>query len=1060
MEANFNDETERGALGETMITEAPPSPEKIKEIKIEDKTLVFIVGLPGSGKSTFATSHFPLDSIVSSDNIRGELSNNPRNQLVSDRAFEVAKKIATSRLLAGKIAVIDAQNLTEDNRAQFYIAAEESGAKVTAIFLDVPPEESIARDTARGRHVGTSYIKTRRGLYEAAKRSLEASAHVNEIHVLAPEEIDDVLISLPENYTAEMETDRELRKAVEASQLFIAGAETGFVKREMNTSAERIPIKAGAVLFVEGAGSAEKDELIKNNFLPQQVIDVGSLAKRLGVSESDEAVLDIIKPILYNRLDLNLTTCVVYPADFLFIDDVKKIVARVEQKRNILITAPEIRISDQADQDAEPLDQDAVLTGTVSINRADLAKYQVEIRRDVPDNSPLLLIGDVHGAYTAMRELAHKVRQENLNEESDQPARQIVFVGDMADRGPMSAETVIYITSLVRQGRAILVKGNHDENLQRGLSGEENIPSDAKATLEDLKKRLKPESLQKIARVLEEAPLYKEWKNLVVVHGSLPRIPRADEILSEADARAEGRVMTHGSKNGQYVGGRREVWKLYNTVAKDPDVLAVGGHTHESEPVMDTVSGAAILDASVDMTGELWGMYYPELDLVSAKEPSLSKLFHSMETGVLPEGEELIAFVNYLEAQGLVEMKKGKGEYQGLTIVTYSGITEMSNAWEKYPILRNFRGLIMDDKGNIVARPFEKTHKAGDEIPLDKLDIVPDKVFEKANGSLGVTYFWNGKWRVATKFSFENDDYTKPALEMLSHMDQNSMDPSFTYLFEIILPNDAHFVDYGGKQGLVLLNAISSKTGDTKTWEEVSGTAAALGVRTAEDMTERFKGMTVHQIYDHAQQEGALPNYEGLMAEYTDETGKRLMVKVKTREYTDKKFVRDRLDWEDIITAFDKDTMDITPEKRDSLLKYNFDNAFARAALEARISWIQEECAKVADQIKEFLLLPLGEVRAIYDAESGGDKKAALGKAMKAASLKLAEALKADMGKVDQQTMNMLMGFTRDILSGSENPESRIASYAMTQIRLRIEAEKKKKGKNSFWVIPGDQAGA
>ncbi len=44
-----------------------PSPEGIKEIKIEDKTLILIVGLPGSGKSTLAIKHFPLDAIVSNE---------------------------------------------------------------------------------------------------------------------------------------------------------------------------------------------------------------------------------------------------------------------------------------------------------------------------------------------------------------------------------------------------------------------------------------------------------------------------------------------------------------------------------------------------------------------------------------------------------------------------------------------------------------------------------------------------------------------------------------------------------------------------------------------------------------------------------------------------------------------------------------------------------------------------------------------------------------------------------------------------------------------------------
>src|SRR3989338_9472142 len=98
--------------------------ERGKEIRIENKTLVLIVGLPGSGKSTFATKHFPLDSIVSTDRLRQEMSNNPGNQVISGRAFAVANEIVDSRLSQGKIVVVDAQNLAENNRVQFYQLAD------------------------------------------------------------------------------------------------------------------------------------------------------------------------------------------------------------------------------------------------------------------------------------------------------------------------------------------------------------------------------------------------------------------------------------------------------------------------------------------------------------------------------------------------------------------------------------------------------------------------------------------------------------------------------------------------------------------------------------------------------------------------------------------------------------------------------------------------------------------------------------------------------------------------------------------------------------------------
>ena len=82
----------------------------------------------------------------------------------------------------------------------------------------------------------------------------------------------------------------------------------------------------------------------------------------------------------------------------------------------------------------------------------------------------------------------------------------------------------------------------------------------------------------------------------------------------------------------------------------------------------------------------------------------------------MPGGEDLLNLVKYADELGMIETKQGQGEYAGLTIINYSRTTDASGLWEKLPTLRHFRGLIIDSSGNVVARPFEKTHKAGVEI--------------------------------------------------------------------------------------------------------------------------------------------------------------------------------------------------------------------------------------------------------------------------------------------------------------------------------------------------------
>lgn len=1071
---NFNKNSEKPNW-ENAGSKRIESPEAKKEIIIGKKTLVFIVGLPGSGKSTFAMNHFPADSIVSTDRIRQEISNNPANQLVSGKAFEIAKTLVEERLRRGEIAVVDAQNLSEDTRAQFYQAAEANAAKVEAIFLDVSAEESAERDRARKKNVGGEYIKARRGLHKTGEAGLKRSKHVHAVHTVKSNEFDKISIALPEDDAESLEADKELYKEAGVAEAMITAAETGFLRKEMPNEAERIPVKAGSVIFLQYENNEFAKEFSKENFLPHQIIDAKNIARRIKTDISDQAVLDVMKNILQQRLWLNLTTVISCPREFSFTEELYGAIKYNAEKRKLDIPTTFIRIAADVESQASYDDflpgkeQPKTAPYLLHINEQDVERYRVETFRDQPDDVPLFIIGDVQGCYQAMRKLSDEIRKENIakkKSEEAEPKRIIVFVGDMADRGPYDAEAVIYITSLVRANRAILVKGNHDENLLRGLKGKDVNSEETRSTLQELKRRLKPASLQKITEVLEKAPVVAQWKGVVVAHASLPRIPRPEEKFGEPEEEYEGEEedkgfgerhqITHGARSGRFVGGRAEVWKLHNTVAHDPEVLIVGGHTHEEEPVTDLIAGTTILDASAEIKGKLWGMYYPELELASAEEPSVLKKYEILTGKELPRGEELLAFIEYARQQGFLETKRGSGEYEGLILTTYSGITEASNAWEKYPVLREFRGLIIDTGGNIVARPFEKTHKAGDEIPLAKLEIPPEKVFEKANGSMGIIYFWKGKWRVATKFSFESEEYTKPVYEMLERMDTSALDKAKTHLFEIILPNDSHIVDYGGKKDLIFLNSIIPETGEPSDWNEVSETAKKLGARTARDMTADFPNKTIADIYRMFQEEGGVTNLEGVMAQYSDQENKKVLVKIKTREYDDKKFVRDRLDWEDILESFDPKTMEVPPENFEKLLSYNFDNAFARAALETRIQWIKEQYREIARQTLEFLSSPKGEADRIFQEKisQGIDPQKALEEALRGAARNLLEILKGRGEETLKNEMKVLMGFLRDTVSGTEKPEARLINHAFVKIEKIIEQEKKKKGKNSFWVVP------
>ena len=141
-----------------------------------------------------------------------------------------------------------------------------------------------------------------------------------------------------------------------------------------------------------------------------------------------------------------------------------------------------------------------------------------------------------------------------------------------------------------------------------------------------------------------------------------------------------------------------------------------------------------------------------------------------------------------------------------LTIWNYSEKVQYDNLWDD--ITTQTRGLVTDDKGNIVARPFKKFFNDSEK----KHTPTPDfDVYEKMDGSLGILFHYEGEWVLATRGSFTSDQAVK-GFEMLQKYDYQKLHKDYTYLFEIIYDDNRIVVKYP-YEDLVLLGMIHTKTG-------------------------------------------------------------------------------------------------------------------------------------------------------------------------------------------------------------------------------------------------------
>ena len=139
-------------------------------IGMPDLCLVALVGVSGSGKSTWAARHFLPTQVVSSDFCRGLVADDETDQTATEAAFAVLHTIVEKRLEAGRLTVVDATNVRPEDRRPLVELARRQHVLPVAIVLDVPPEVCHERNASRPeRDFGPHVVRNQRN---ALRRSL------------------------------------------------------------------------------------------------------------------------------------------------------------------------------------------------------------------------------------------------------------------------------------------------------------------------------------------------------------------------------------------------------------------------------------------------------------------------------------------------------------------------------------------------------------------------------------------------------------------------------------------------------------------------------------------------------------------------------------------------------------------------------------------------------------------------------------------------------------------------------------------------------------------------
>lgn len=149
-------------------------PDRTREIRIPEGTLVILSGLPGSGKSHLRSNRTvgaAMATWLSTDALRDEITpaqwllvnGKPRlrrNESANDAVYAIMVLRVRAGLQMGRTVVVDATNLTDADRQQWVDIANAVGAPHLVLILDVALETCLERAESRDHFVPADTIRT------------------------------------------------------------------------------------------------------------------------------------------------------------------------------------------------------------------------------------------------------------------------------------------------------------------------------------------------------------------------------------------------------------------------------------------------------------------------------------------------------------------------------------------------------------------------------------------------------------------------------------------------------------------------------------------------------------------------------------------------------------------------------------------------------------------------------------------------------------------------------------------------------------------------------------
>ena len=253
-----------------------------------------------------------------------------------------------------------------------------------------------------------------------------------------------------------------------------------------------------------------------------------------------------------------------------------------------------------------------------------IASSQMEIA----DSGPFDIISDIHGCYSELELLMHKLGYYKDGDTYCHPeGRKVIFAGDIVDRGLRVIDTIKVVINMVSSGNAYYIPGNHCNKLYRFLNGRKvQVKNGLETSVAEFSKldRRGADKLKKdFIELYEKAPTYLilDKGKLIIAHAGIK-----ENMIGKVSKEITDFVL-YGDVNGEL---DEEGFPLRGdwAAAYCGKALIVYGHTPVLEPVF--VNNTINIDQGVSIGGSLTALRYPEKKIISVK--ALSTYYTSGRT--------------------------------------------------------------------------------------------------------------------------------------------------------------------------------------------------------------------------------------------------------------------------------------------------------------------------------------------------------------------------------------------------------------------------------------------